>query len=83
MRGEPLKQPGIHIMGSCLVVTSIDGDKWHLSISCVDRLPTYEELKKARYKYTPNRLSMAQIFPPREEFVNLHPYCLHLWEIDN
>lgn len=62
-------------------IKSIDGGKWHLSMSCKDRLPTYEEMKEIRYKYLPDNCYMAQIFPPSKEFVNLHPFTLHLYEI--
>lgn len=68
--------------GECSVITSIDGGKKHLSISHDERLPTYEELKEARYKFFPDVPYMAQIFPPKSEFVNMHKFCLHLWEID-
>lgn len=64
---EPIKQDGS--MG------------YHLSISHANRLPTYEELKEARYKFLPDDLYMAQIFPPKKDFVNLHQFCLHLYEI--
>lgn len=43
----------------------------------------YYELKEIRYKFMPNNMHVAQIFPPREEFVNVHPNCFHLWELDN
>lgn len=66
----------------CVVCVSKDGGKWHLSISHRNRLPTYEELKEARYKYLPDVKYMAQIFPPKGEFVNVCETCLHLWEID-
>lgn len=66
----------------CKGFVTKDGGKWHLSISHKNRLPTYEELKDARYRFCPDVKYMAQIFPPKEEFVNIHPYCLHLWEID-
>jgi len=26
---------------------------------------------------------MVQIFPPKEDFVNVHQFCLHLWEPKN
>jgi hypothetical protein len=64
---------------SCIL--SKDGGKWHLSMSCPDRLPTYEEMKEIRYKYLPTVAYMAQIFPPLEEFVNVHPFTLHLWQV--
>lgn len=54
---------------------------WHISVSCPKRLPTYDEIKSARYSLAPAGVTMAMIFPPPEEFVNLHPNCLHLYEI--
>ena len=74
-------QQGVFRMGRCAIIVSIDDDKWHLSISIKDAQPSYKEIKDARYKYIPNDVYMAQIFPPKEEFVNFHPYCHHLWEI--
>ena len=62
-------------------IISIDDGKWHLSISKANEIPSYDEIKEARYKFIPDDVTMAQIFPPKKEFVNLHPYCHHLWEI--
>ena len=72
---------GTFRMGRCLVIVSIDAGTWHLSISTPDSSPSYKELKQARYKYLPSDITVAQLFPPVEEFVNLHPYCHHLWQI--
>lgn len=62
--------------------------RWHLSISHnpllpgrMVRMPTWEEMKDARYKFTPNGVNMAIMFPPDELYYNLHPTCLHLLEI--
>jgi hypothetical protein len=66
----------------CTVMVSIDNGKWHLSISKHNASPSYKEIKAARYYYVPNDVTMAQLFPPEEEFVNLQPYCHHLWQID-
>ena len=41
----------------------------------------YYELKEIRYKFMPNDMEVAQIFPPREEFINLHENCFHLYEL--
>lgn len=54
---------------------------WHLSVSTKNRIPTYEELKDIRYKFLPDRIHAVEIFPPREEFVNVHKYCRHLYEM--
>lgn len=72
-------------MGRCTIIITrepIDGvPVWHLSISTPNASPSYKEIKQARYHYLPDNLDMAQIFPPKAEFVNLHPFCHHLWEI--
>lgn len=56
--------------------------RWHLSISCQNRYPTWEEIKDARYTLLPAGLTFAQILPPLTEYVNIHSNCFHLWEID-
>lgn len=56
------------------------GDRWrHVSVSCEDRLPTYDELCNVRARLFPPRAVVIQIFPPKSEHVNNHAYCLHLW----
>lgn len=65
----------------CLVIVATEKDKRHLSISHPDRLPSYNEIKKARYDLCSDIQNMAQIFPMEDEYVNFHKYCLHLWEI--
>jgi len=54
----------------------------HLSISCEDRYPTWDEIKDAKYSLTPNDLTMVMIFPKPEDYVNIHNFCFHLWEWD-
>ena len=72
---------GVFKHKKCVIIVSIDAGKWHLSISHKKRLPTYEELKESRYRFIPDNCYMAQIFPPKSEFVNVHPFCLHLFEL--
>lgn len=62
------------------VYISVDGGKWHLSVSANHTLGYYE-LKEIRYKFMPNDMHVAQVFPPREEFVNLMENCFHLYEL--
>ena len=78
---EPKHKPGTYKMGRCLVIVTIDAGRWHLSISTPHCSPSYKELKAARYKYLPDNIYMAQIFPPQRFFVNAMPYCHHLWEV--
>ena len=80
----PDYKEGIFRMGRCNVIVTIDDGRWHLSISTRDPkiLPSYKEIKAARYKYIPNDVHMAEIFPPREDFVNLAE-VRHLWQLWN
>lgn len=68
-------------LGECAIIYAKEADRWHLSISHPTRLPTYDEVKQARYDFLPDDVYMAMIFPPKSEFVNVHPFCLHLWEV--
>lgn len=53
---------------------------WHISISCPDRNPTWEEQKRARYEFCPDEIYMVQILPPKAEYVNRHQFCFHWHE---
>ena len=76
----------------CAVNTTADGlvalvtrdgpeRHWHISVSRKDRYPTWDEIKAARYDLIPDAVTMAQILPPRAEYVNLHTNTFHLHEI--
>jgi len=73
---------GTFRMGRCTIIISIDDGLWHLSISTSNCSPSYKEIKQARYTYIPDDIYMAQIFPPKADFVNLHPFCHHLWQVN-
>lgn len=62
------------------VFVTKDNDKWHLSVSAKYPLG-YNQIKDVRYRFLPNAMEVAQIFPPREQFVNVHPNCYHLFEL--
>jgi hypothetical protein len=79
----PLLTPGskAYRMGRCQIIVSQKDDGWHLSISRTDRLPSWEELRDARYELVPDGVTMAMLLPPRSQYVNVHDYCLHLYEV--
>jgi hypothetical protein len=54
---------------------------WHMSISTPHRLPTWEEVREARYAFVPDEVTMAMLLPPRNEYMNIHEYCLHLYQV--
>lgn len=78
-----LLEPGsrAYSMGRCQIIVSEQAAGWHLSISRPDRLPTWEEVRDARYALVPDEATMALLLPPRAEYVNVHDFCLQLYEI--
>lgn len=56
---------------------------WHISIAHPDRYPSWDEIAEARYKFCPTDITMAMLLPPPGEYVNEHPHCFHLWQIDD
>lgn len=80
---QRLLEPGSRAfrMGRCQIIVSEQAAGWHLSVSRPDRLPTWEEVRDARYALVPDEATMALLLPPRSEYVNVHDYCLQLYEI--
>lgn len=57
-----------------------DGRRWlHLSVSRRNRLPSWEDLREVKAIFLGPTRKAIQILPPEAEYVNLHPYVLHLW----
>jgi len=58
----------------------LDGKRWvHLSTAFPSRLPTWAELVKTKELFLGEESRALQIVAPRSEWVNIHPYCLHLF----
>lgn len=77
-------EPGsrLHRMGACVIIVGHSPAGWHLSISCGDRYPTWDEVAKARYELIPGDVTMAMLLPPEREYVNMAAFCLHLWQVE-
>lgn len=69
--------------------------RWHMSVShtsnlilnraggsMAKRLPTWDEIKDARYRFLPKYATIALLLPPPEEYVNQHPTVMHLHQIE-
>lgn len=65
------------------VMLSKDAGRWHISVSCKDRYPTWEEIKAARYELVPEEAFMVMALPPPEHYINLHSNAFHLWETND
>lgn len=54
--------------------------KWeHVSVSLATRCPTWAEMSRVKDLFWEEKECVVQFHPPRSEYVNMHPYCLHLW----
>lgn len=73
---------GLFIMNSLEPVTGLDRMGYHMSISHPKRLPTWDEIAHIRYELIPNEVPMVMVLPPKEEYVNIHEYCLQLWDVE-
>ena len=67
-------------MGQCRIIVSKDPPGWHLSISCPNRDPTWDEIVTARYRLLPDVPEMSMHFPRLSKYLNLHPHVFHLHE---
>lgn len=78
-----LLEPGARAfrMGGCNVILSKQKAGWHLSISKPNKMPTWEEVRDARYALIPDEATMALLLPPQSEYVNVHEFCLQMYEI--
>lgn len=80
---SPLKGVKAYKFGRCKVLVDQRSGGWHLSISHHRELPRWEEVREARYTFIPSDVTMAMILPPKTEYVNIHEYCFHLFQIES
>lgn len=68
-------------MGRCTVLLSHDErGGYHLSIAHPTRYPTWDEIAYVRYELIPNDVPMVMWLPPKEEYINIHSFCLQMTE---
>lgn len=61
-------------------VIASDGEGWeHVSVSLPHRCPTWPEMCLIKSLFWDDGDCVLQFHPPESEYVNNHPYCLHLW----
>lgn len=73
-------ETGFYLYKGKQIFINKENGLWHLSVAAKYPLGYYE-IKQLRYLFMPNNMQVAQIFPPREEFVNIHENCYHLFEL--
>jgi hypothetical protein len=64
-----------------LVIIASDGEGWeHVSVSLRNRCPNWEEMCHVKSLFWDEEECVMQFHPPKSEYVNMHPYALHLWK---
>lgn len=61
------------------VIASFGGGWDHVSVSCPDRCPTWEEMCYVKDLFFDDEECVVQFHPPKSQYVNYHPRTLHLW----
>jgi hypothetical protein len=51
----------------------------HVSISLPNRCPNWEEMCYIKSLFWDDEETVMQLHPPKSQWINNHPYCLHLW----
>lgn len=72
-----------HPGGATLLVIASDGEGWeHVSVSVYGkaRCPTWEEMCWVKDQFWGEEELVVQYHPPRSDYVNNHPFTLHLWK---
>lgn len=63
------------------MVIASDGQGWeHVSVSHKNRTPTWEEMCHIKDMFWDEDDVVVQFHPAKNEYINLHENCLHLWK---
>lgn len=60
-------------------IASDQGGWEHVSVSLPSRCPTWEEMCFVKNLFWDEDDFVVQMHPPKSDYVNCHPFCLHLW----
>ena len=82
-RGEVGKGNGVFkvfVNGKSFFVIASNGGGWdHVSVSRKNKMPTWDEMCAIKDMFFEPEEVAVQYHPKKSEYVNNHPYCLHLW----
>lgn len=70
--------PGLKVLRSISRMENNAGSWIHVSVSLPTRLPSWIEIKKVHADFIGDNIAI-QVMPKHKDYVNVHPYCLHLW----
>lgn len=74
----------VYVSGRSFFCIASSGGGWeHISISPCNRkrqtCPTWDEMCAIKDLFFEPEETVVQYHPPKSDYVNMHPYCLHLW----
>lgn len=84
--GKPGKNYGYFEVGPLRIISSGSwpDDGWeHVSVSLPHRCPTWTDMEHVKQLFWGDQETVLQFHPKKSEYVNVHPYCLHLWRETN
>lgn len=72
------KTQGLLVLVSVSIMEN--GEKFlHVSVSRRSRLPSWDDLKRVKAAFIGEEREAVHVLPKASDYINLHPYCLHLW----
>lgn len=70
----------VTVKGKNLWVVFSWGGGWdHVSVSLPNRCPTWEEMCAVKDVFFREDECCVEYHPRKADYVNNHPYCLHIW----
>jgi len=77
---EGMFEFGSLVDGEILKVIASRGEGWeHVSVSRMDRCPTWEEMEQIAKLFFADHEEAVQFHVPTSDHVNVHNFCLHWW----
>jgi hypothetical protein len=74
----------LRIVASGADADDLQSQGWeHVSVSTRRRPPNWQEMSFVKDLFWEPEECVVQFHPPRSEYVNNHPHCLHLWRNKN
>jgi len=67
-------------VGEDKILLPVSLHRWHISVSKKNRIPYWKELGQVKDRLLPD-VFMCIPHPPREHWVNINPFVLHLIEL--
>ena len=73
--------PSDFIVTGAIEKTDDWGPLLHVAMSYADHAPTWDDIKLVRAAFFPADVDVMQMLPRDSNYVNVHLYCHHLWQV--